>query len=540
MSCVTFPVLQTGAFGIGLRMRPSKMALTGGPDADSAAELAMELGVQHRPDGVLLCGTPVGTDAFVEATVSERADAVIEQINKLMRLPLRAQTRCTLLRASLALRLAHYMRTLPWDRVSAATSRVEAAIITALATIFRMSRGPEATEEEQLACQQMGLPLRHGGLGLRHVTALQADAALVASAAMAHATLAGGGAACDPFAGPTRAPLEELWQSVFDRMAGKCDWGPGDRAVTDHSLREVLPFVQRTVSRAEDDRKAADFLASFDAKTEWGMGNVARMHSVATGPSTAWLTALQGAPTTRLSDEAVVSGGRLQMGLGVPMQVVGRLCSCGASGPARWDHPMVCRHTAGMRTIRHDIKVQTWCHLIHKAGSATSVEPTYSHLLSGEQRARAGECRGDILAVLPSGLTVLDCVVKHPTAASYVSAASKTPGATAALAEQQKRTDFEKFGDGAGFAFVPLASESYGRLGLEASRFLSALGDIAEGRAFGVTKARFVRHARQELGCALVRGNALVYRRFMMRYGLLTGKQFTLGLDQPVDALGID
>ena len=533
-----FPVLRTGALGIGLRMRPSKMALTGGPGPGAAALLATELGVQHSPDGVLLCGTPTGTDAFVEAAVSERADAVIEQVNKLMRLPLRAQSRCTLLRASLALRLAHYLRTLPWERVSAATRRVEAAIVTALATIFRVSQAAEATREEQLACQQMGLPLRHGGLGLRHVTALQADAALVASVAMAHATLAGGGSACDPFAGPARAPLEELWHSVFDRMAGQCDWGPEDRAVSDRSLRDVLPFVQRTVSRAEDDRKAAEFLAGFGTATDWGKGNVARMHSVASGPSAAWLTALQGAPSTRLGDEAVVCGGRHLLGMGVPVRMVGRPCTCGAEAPARWDHYMVCRHTAGTRTIRHDIKVQAWCHLIRKAGCATSMEPTYSHLLPGNRRGAAGQCRGDILAVLPSKLAVLDCVVTHPTAASYVDATHKKPGVAAARAEQDKRRDFEKFGDGADFDFVPLASESFGRLGLGASRFLSALGDIAEGRAFGVSKERFVRHARQELSCALVRGNALVYSRFMMQFARITGKQFTLGLDHPVDTLG--
>ena len=53
---------------------------------------------------------------------------------------------------------------------------------------------------------------------------------------------------------------------------------------------------------------------------------------------------------------------------------------------------------------------------------------------------------------------------------------------------------------------MPLAMESYGRLGREASRFLSDLGDIAasDGR---LRKAAFVRSVRQELSCALCRGN---------------------------------
>ena len=57
---------------------------------------------------------------------------------------------------------------------------------------------------------------------------------------------------------------------------------------------------------------------------------------------------------------------------------------------------------------------------------------------------------------------------------------------------------------------MPLAMESYGRLGREASRFLSDLGDIAasDGR---LRKAAFVRSVRQELSCALCRGNGGMY-----------------------------
>jgi hypothetical protein len=85
-------------------------------------------------------------------------------------------------------------------------------------------------------------------------------------------------------------------------------------------------------------------------------------------------------------------------------------------------------------------------------------------------------------------MAVLDCSnVTHHAAATYVLAASRTPGAAAALAERNKRREYEASGDGAGHDFVPLAVESYGRMGVEASRFLSALGEIADGRAFGVT-----------------------------------------------------
>jgi hypothetical protein len=52
-------------------------------------------------------------------------------------------------------------------------------------------------------------------------------------------------------------------------------------------------------------------------------------------------------------------------------------------------------------------------------------------------------------------------------------------------------------GGGGGYTFVPLAMESYGRLGKEASGFLSKLGDIAAAGSRGVSKAAFVRAAQQ-------------------------------------------
>jgi hypothetical protein len=106
-----------------------------------------------------------------------------------------------------------------------------------------------------------------------------------------------------------------------------------------------------------------------------------------------------------------------------------------------------------------------------------------------------------------------------------------------ALAERNKRREYEASGDGAGYDFVPLAVESYGRMGVEASQFLSALGKIAEERAFGVTKARFVRHARQELSCALVRVNAWVCHEVMKRFARAAGTRLSPGLGHASDEL---
>ena len=81
--------------------------------------------------------------------------------------------------------------------------------------------------------------------------------------------------------------------------------------------------------------------------------------------------------------------------------------------------------------------------------------------------------RGDILAILPGGrIVVLNCVVTHPAAASYARGASQKAGFSAAKAETSKRGAFKFFGDGVGHEFLPLADESFRRLGKDAARFL--------------------------------------------------------------------
>ena len=56
---------------------------------------------------------------------------------------------------------------------------------------------------------------------------------------------------------------------------------------------------------------------------------------------------------------------------------------------------------------------------------------------------------------------------------------------------------FERLSDVAGYEFVPLAVESFGRLGKEAARFLDDLGDVAAADGCA-SKDTFVRIVLQE------------------------------------------
>ena len=84
---------------------------------------------------------------------------------------------------------------------------------------------------------------------------------------------------------------------------------------------------------------------------------------------------------------------------------------------------------------------------------------------------------------------------------------------------------------------MPLAVESFGRLGKEAARFLNDLGDVAAADGCA-SKEAFVRTVRQELSCALCRGNARMYDRSLSSVARGVGRGFSPGLDTAVDEAG--
>ena len=185
-----FPVFVDGckADGRNLEAAPQKCSLFGGDVAEVAA-LAEELGVQHRPDGFVAYGTPIGTEAFVAATMAKRADAIVAEVQRLMELPLPRQSQWQLLRSSLSVRLEHLKRTVPWELLAESTQRVEGAIEEAAAAIFALPAEPPGIQPTTKARTQLSVPMRHGGFGLQRTDAAAADAALLSGAASAQAAL---------------------------------------------------------------------------------------------------------------------------------------------------------------------------------------------------------------------------------------------------------------------------------------------------------------------------------------------------------------
>ena len=128
---------------------------------------------------------------------------------------------------------------------------------------------------------------------------MEADAALLTSAAIAEAALHGGMDTCLPFNGARRLPLLEVWGQVFDDCAEVCGWAPDTRNLAADVVEETLSMVQHRVSRVVGDRAGASCLAAFDTSTDQGHQRATCMFSAASSRFYRWVIALPGAPSMR-------------------------------------------------------------------------------------------------------------------------------------------------------------------------------------------------------------------------------------------------
>ena len=236
-----------------------------------------------------------------------------------VQLPLSVQSHYLLLRASLQVRMAHHMRTVPREALATHMRRTDAAVWRAAAAVLELPQGVgdhgADMEGPNKACstlgRQMMLPLRHGGLGLHMQSDEVSDAAFVAGAGQAERNLKGRPAAlCRPQGG-SGASVRERWSSLHKRYTEQCKW---DAAVKDLPTDFLdsgngLLGAQQLVRRKGDDACHAAMLSSFNLNTTHGQGqrDAARLRSMSGGLAGASLTAIPGSRMTPGNDMFVVS-----------------------------------------------------------------------------------------------------------------------------------------------------------------------------------------------------------------------------------------
>jgi hypothetical protein len=523
------------ADGRGLEVQPAKCQVYS-PDHAVGAAVAAELEFEHAKEGIVAFGTPIGEEAFIAATVEARADSIIAEIDRLMALPapVTLQMKWRMLQASLAVRMEHLKRTVPWELLAASTRRVERAVQGAAAVIFQLpadAAGAEACKPALL--QQMTLPLRWAGFGLRTASEDSADAALLSGAAAAQAAMADGEAAFRPLdeGSAARAGLLPRWQRLFDGYGEQCEWPAEARDLPAEFVAEKLPGAGHDVSRAADDARGAAMLADCDLATSDGENLAARLRSGAGCAAGAWLQAMPVVPQTRLSDSDFRLRGRHQLGQGLATAALQPPCTCTEGLASAPDHAMVCDHARGDARLRHDHVVDVWCSNTRKAMFAVSREPRFARIVRPVAAvARAGNRRGDWTALLGGTILVGDVVVTHAGGCNS-HAAARTTGAAAKKAEAGKQRAWREIGDAEGMRFVALAMETYGRHGSEAIKLMNEMGDAVAQR--GGCKPMFMRAFRTELSCALTRGLGRMYRRTEANVIRAAGDHF----EQPHDVV---
>ena len=351
---------------------------------DRAAEVAAALGMHHCADGLVATGTPIGTPDFVAAHAMQRAEAACAMVDTLEALPLQGQHRLILATRSLQKKLTHLARCVPWQQIEAAITQLERRTEDVLL-------GLAGTERDSVPAEclvQMGLPLRHGGLGLEQFDAHKADAALVAGAAVAQAALTAAPELMQPFSwhGPRGAELARRVAHVIVAGGGGIDEGLA--AMDEAVIRHQLPRLQQAYGRVDADRTAAALLGHFDPGTAQGATALARLRSCAGAGPSAWLEAMPTGRWSVFSNIDLRFGLRFRLGLDtMPAGAIGTQCACGRHlQPDDADHAMTCSATGGAGTMRHDHVNNVWCHLAYLAGVSSSREPTLRTL---QRRAQA-------------------------------------------------------------------------------------------------------------------------------------------------------
>lgn len=495
----------------------------------NAAEVAAALGIAHRLDGLLVAGTPVGTDAFITAHADSRAESVCAAIDTLMDLPLPAQDQFLILRSALQPRLDHLARTSQWAFISAALALAENKTAEAVSKLVKRPL------QDCIATGQLTLPLRLGGVGLRVMSELEAGAAFLSAAAMTEAAMRTGPTQYRPFAGPATAGLAQAWHALHADATEL--WPEETVEFTAECITDTLPGVQKLYSRFVAVRRHAALLASFP-RTLAGQRDSARLRSCGCRAASIWLETLPTAESLTLKNGDWIASMRLRLGLGhMPANAPGVKCSCGWRIEASdTDHHMTCKKsTSGPMTLRHDILLAIVRRIAARAGVATSAEPKLHRLHrastgSAALRARP-ESRGDILFVLPEAVTVGDISVVHPAASTYVLGASRTDGSAAAARDRLKRDRYQT-ADPTGYAFTPISVESFGRLGKPAMELLSTLASIAAAGG-SVDRDMFMTNALRELSIGLCRGTGFMCRCGVSHLAKVTGDAFMPGLTVP-------
>jgi hypothetical protein len=146
-AAAAFHSLRDLAATIGLHMQLPKCSMYG-YDTVAAEEVAQDLGIGHAKTGMMACGTPLGTPAFITPFLAEHTERTCSLIDALLALPLATQDRFLVLRSSLQPRMDHLSRTVSWPLLQDHAGRLENALFNAAYSLMHRPRAAGSPEDD--------------------------------------------------------------------------------------------------------------------------------------------------------------------------------------------------------------------------------------------------------------------------------------------------------------------------------------------------------------------------------------------------------
>ena len=326
--------------------------------------------------------------------------------------------------------------------------------------------------------EQMRLPVRAGGLGLRHPS----DLALPCFLSSAHA--------CEEIVHEAVGPTTEVallstasvaWCARYD------DTPEDDEKCLQQAWDKISVAKAQSLLRSSLDDDAAARI---------------RMEHAAGPQSGAWLHVRPDENLgTVLQDSEFRVACSLRLGLDL---FCSHLCSCGETADAKGYHKLSCKNGAVYREARHNAVNDVLTRAIRQLGIAVRVEP--QHLHSND------EIRPDGVTLTPWSVgksLVWDVSIRNTFAASYAGLA-RTVGGVAAKAERDKCAHYEALVEEGGYIMKPFVTETSGVWGKEALLLSKEVGDrlrLATG------EKRSVEFLRQRVALEVQRGSAQMILR---------------------------
>jgi hypothetical protein len=335
---------------------------------ESAEDEARSLGMPFESRGILVCKSPVGTEAYETEKISERFQHVIAMMPDIVQaatLPdsnTRVQAAMRVLRLCFGSKLVHLLRSSPSRAVIAEALRFDETTINTAMHLIGQELPDLDTAYGRAIRERTLLPVAEGGLGLPSLGAIVHAAQVSAMALIA----------------PRVSELTETSPEDFATLADSFGYSESRQRMTEKNVPlqdspTALRLTQSPVAQLQKELTAkinkfrAEALLDGDLKYvapgEPGycpvtqFGRTALLHTRGSPIPGAFLTARSFARNARMTDPEFSDACKLYLGCPVREQrQESPACThaaCGVEVHRVPQHDLVCRSTKGVRTTRH-------------------------------------------------------------------------------------------------------------------------------------------------------------------------------------------